>query len=514
VKCELGLSVSPSPIPSSGGTGRLTVTTTPECAWTASENLTWISQLSPASGQGGGEIGFQAAPNTGSAPRQGDVTVSGVTIQVQQNAATCTFQLGSTSATAAAAGGPQSVSVTTLNGCGWTAVSGATWITVTSGASGNGSGTVNFDVATNSGAARNGTLTIAGQTFTVSQNGVGGQPCTFSLSPTSQSIGAAGGPGTSSVTAGNGCAWTATSNVPWITITAGAAGTGNGTVNFTTAANSAPARQGTLTIAGQTFTVNQSAGCAYSISPTSQSIGPGVTAGSSSVTTSGGCSWTATSNASWITITSGATGNGPGVVNFSAAANAGPARQGTLTIAGQTFTVNQATACTYSVSPTSQSVGAGGGNGSTTVTTGSQCTWSIVSNAPWISFNGSANRTGGGNVNFSSAANAGPARQSTLTIAGQTFTINQASGCAVSINPMSRTHGALGGSGTVTVTAGAGCTWTAVSNASWITIVTGASGTGNGTVTYAVAVKPPTPTGNRVGTITIGGQTFTVTQTP
>jgi hypothetical protein len=413
--------------------------------------------------------------------------------------------------TVAAAGGPQSVSVTAVNGCAWTAVSGASWITVTSGASGSGNGTVNFDVAANTGAGRNGTVTIAGQTFTVSQSAFG---CTFSISPTSQSIGSAGGPGTSSVTAGAGCAWMATSNVPWITITSGAAGAGNGSVNFNVAANSAPARQGTLTIAGQTFTVNQSAGCAYSISPTSQSIGPGVTAGSSSVTTSGGCTWTATSNASWITITSGASGNGPGVVNFSSAANAGPARQGTLTIAGQTFTVNQATACTYSISPASQSVGAGGGNGSTTMTTGSQCAWSIVSNAPWISFNGNANRTGGGNVNFSSAANTGPARQGTLTLADQTFTINQASGCTFTINPTSRTHGAAGGAGTVAVTAGGGCSWTAVSNVTWITIVTGASGTGNGTVSYTVAIKPATPPGNRVGTVTIGGQTFTVTQTP
>jgi hypothetical protein len=55
------------------------------------------------------------------------------------------------------------------------------------------------------------------------------------------------------------------------------------------------------------------------------------------------CTWTAVSNnTSWLSVTAGATGNGNGTVNFSAAANPnGTTRAGTLTIAGQTFTVNQ-----------------------------------------------------------------------------------------------------------------------------------------------------------------------------
>ena len=50
-------------------------------------------------------------------------------------------------------------------------------------------------------------------------------------------------------------------------------GSGTGTVTFTVAANTASARTGTLTIAEETFTVNQaSAGCTYSIDPTEQAI--------------------------------------------------------------------------------------------------------------------------------------------------------------------------------------------------------------------------------------------------
>ena len=62
------------------------------------------------------------------------------------------------------------MSVSTTGGCGWTATSNATWLTVTSGASGSGNGTVTFAVAENqSGLERIGMLTIAGETFTVRQ---------------------------------------------------------------------------------------------------------------------------------------------------------------------------------------------------------------------------------------------------------------------------------------------------------------------------------------------------------
>jgi hypothetical protein len=65
------------------------------------------------------------------------------------------------------------VTVTASAGCNWTATSNVSWITITSGSSGSGSGTVNYSVAANTSAsARTGTLTIAGQTFTVTQQGV------------------------------------------------------------------------------------------------------------------------------------------------------------------------------------------------------------------------------------------------------------------------------------------------------------------------------------------------------
>jgi hypothetical protein len=240
-----------------------------------------------------------------------------------------------------------SVQVTAPTGCGWTAMSNNSWITITANSSGSGNGTVFYSVAANTGAARTGTATIAGQTFTVNQ----AAGCTYSIAPTSTSISADVSNASVQVTAPTGCGWTATSNNSWISITANSSGSGNGTVFYSVAANTGAARTGTATIAGQTFTVNQAAGCTYSIAPTSTSISADVSNASVQVTAPTGCGWTATSNNSWIIITANSSGSGNGTVFYSVAANTGAARIGTATIAGQTFTVSQA-AITFTLPPT------------------------------------------------------------------------------------------------------------------------------------------------------------------
>jgi uncharacterized delta-60 repeat protein len=84
--------------------------------------------------------------------------------------------------------------------------------------------------------------------------------CSYSINPTSQNFGFAGGSGSVAVTVINGCAWTAVSNDGWISVTGGASGNGNGMVDYSVAANVGVARTGTITIAGQTFTVTQDVG--------------------------------------------------------------------------------------------------------------------------------------------------------------------------------------------------------------------------------------------------------------
>jgi hypothetical protein len=507
--CAASINQTGQSMTAAGGTGLpFTVTTATGCAWTATTADGWITITGGAAGNGNGTVTFTVAANAGPA-RTGTITAATQTFTVTQTNG-CSYTIDAASQTIGAAGGAGTpVNVSTVAGCTWTASTTATWISLTSGANGNGNGTVNFTVAADTGVARTGTITIAGQTFTVTQT----SGCSYTINPASQSIGAAGGAGTPvSVSTVAGCAWTASTAAPWISITSGASGSGNGTVNFTIAADTGPARTGTITIAGQTFTVTQGNGCSYAINPTSQSIGAAGGAGSAvSVTAIAGCTWTATTGDTWLTITAGASGSGNGGVNFTVAANTGPARTGTITIGGQAFTVTQASGCSYGINPSSQSMGAAGGAGTAvSVTTVGGCTWTATPVAAWLTVTSGASGTGNGTVNFTAAANTGPARNGTMTIANQTFTVTEASGCSYAINPNNQAVGKNGGTGfSVTVTAGAGCTWTATTTDAWLTITSGASGTGNGTVTFSAASNPGVA---RTGTITIAGLAFTVNQ--
>jgi hypothetical protein len=169
--------------------------------------------------------------------------------------------------------------------------------------------------------------------------------------------------------------------------------------------------------------------CSYSISPPSRSHTAAGGSNSVAVTAGTGCSWTATSNRSYIHVTSGASGSGNGTVNYTVDANTGAARSGAIAIADQSFAISQAAAaaCNYSLDSTSAAFGSAGGNGMVGVTTTAGCNWTGTSNDSWITVTGGSPHSGSGNLTYSVAANGGAAQRSgSLTIAGSAFTVNEA----------------------------------------------------------------------------------------
>ena len=442
-----------------------------------------------------------------------------------------------------AAGGNGSIAVTTQNA--WTATTTDNWITINSGASGTGNGSVVYSVAqNNTGAPRTGTITVAGQTFTVTQDA-----CAIGFSPASVTIDASGGSFNINVSAPAGCSWTAASNDNWITINSGASGTGDGVINYSVSLlTNSTGRTGTITIAGQTFTVTQT-GCPSSPvtmiadEDTLTNLAPGtywvnrLTPMSYPATlthvqiyfhgdtgSNNGIPNALPDNAP-ITILAGKNTDGDTNINGSIqqtfAADAGTVRYAYTTYAlptpitissgdfvvgfkvapgiavyplsietidpdrgrgyysnddGATFT-NDVTVDykirgqyqTYcqlgSISPGSQSIDNTGGSGTVNVTaTGA---WSAFSNDPWITItnitgNTAANYneapTGNGTVDYTVAANnSGAARSGSMTIAGQVFTVNQSlapTAAPVSVNGRVTTSAGMGLSNTlVTLTA-------------------------------------------------------------
>lgn len=525
--CRLTVVFSNTPIPATGGTLSLNVAASASsCPWTAEAGVSWITAANGPSRAGNGTATFTVQPNVGSV-RTGALTVAGQTFNVTQQALGCDSTLTPDNASIEAAGGAITVQVSTPSGCMWTLANLPDWVTTTDAATGSGTGVVHLNVASNAApAARQASVTIAGHSFTVTQSAAVAAPpspaptptppapasCVYSLTPTEQSATAQGGSLTVGVVTTAGCSWTAATNVAWITVTGGATGNGNGQVTYTVLANAGGARSGTLTVAGASFTVNQSAAsCSFALAPTSSSVGTESGSVSVAVTTGAGCAWTAASKTSWLQISSASSGSGSGTVSVTWAANIGPARTGEVTIAGQAFSVSQAAACSFSISPAAQAFAAAGGTGSAAITTASGCAWSAVANAGWLSITSAVSGTGGGTVSFTVAANTTTAqRVGTMTIAGQTLTVTQASPCTFAINPAAQTVAATGGSGSVAITTASGCAWSAVPNAAWLSITNATSGTGGGTVNFNAAAN--TTTDQRVGSLTIAGQTFTVTQ--
>lgn len=219
----------------------------------ASWTFTWTAPLTNV-----GTVRFYAAGNQAN----GDFTSSGDQIYRAQATIThnnCGYSLSSTSDFFSMSGGAGSVNLTTSAGCDWTTTSDASWITLTSSDGGTGSDTVTFEVRENfTSSARSGTLTIAGLTFTVVQDGGLGEDCNYNIFPTAIAYPSGGGSGTLNMICESRCAWQAVSNAGWVTITSGSPGIGNGVVGYTVAANPGPGgRSSTITAGGLIFRIKQ-----------------------------------------------------------------------------------------------------------------------------------------------------------------------------------------------------------------------------------------------------------------
>ncbi len=168
-KCQVSVNNAPSSFTASGGTGTMTISTTRDCAWAVSANAGWVTITGATAGQGDASVSYSVAANPVPSARSAAIAVGSQSVSLNEAGAACRFTLSRTSDTVGADGGQLSVAVATLTGCAWTASSSATWLTITSGHSGNANGTVGLRAAANTGAARVAAVNIAGQTYTVNQ---------------------------------------------------------------------------------------------------------------------------------------------------------------------------------------------------------------------------------------------------------------------------------------------------------------------------------------------------------
>lgn len=138
-------------------------------------------------------------------------------------------------------------------------------------------------------------------------------------------------------------------------------------------------------------------------------------------------------------------------------------------------------ACSFSLSTATVSVGLAGGSGTVAVTSSNGCFWNAVSSdTAVVTITGGSSASGSANASYNVSASAVP-RTATLTIAGQTVAVNQAPALPGAFNKSSPANGATGRATNTTLS------WTASSGAAGYEycIDTSNNGTCNGTWTSA-----------------------------
>jgi len=336
------------------------------------------------------------------------------------------------------------------------------------------------------------------------------------------------------------------STQPWLTIS----GITNGVISFAFAANPGGIRSADLIVFGQTNTITQAALPVPEIG-VQQPIGSNLADGSASINYGSVFAGLANSIKTFTITNSGGT-NLTGLVITKNGANPGdfsvsPLGSTNLTVnASTTFTVTFAptaigsrnaaihiasndadenpfditltgtgAAPIYSLNPISISVGQTAGTNNTALTvTPNNATWAATANASWLHVSSAnQNGTGSANIVFTYDANPGAQRIGTLTIGGQTLTVTQAAlPFTAALGFTNLTEGPIAGSNSVVlaITPVTSSAWTATANDAWLHLsAANQSGVGSTNVVYTFDANSNT---TRTGTLTIAGQTLTVTQ--
>lgn len=277
--CPSAPVVSPNPfnVGNLGASGTLSVTAAATCPWSVASMPSFVTATGATSGTGNGSIAFTVPANNDPAARSGSgqLVAKGqyVTFTFTQDGRPCptvpTISLNTS--TFPATGGTATGTVAAATTCTWS-ISAPSWATVSAGATGTGNGSFTITGPANTGAARSGSgmLTAPGiaSTFNMSQ---AASPCaSWSITPSSASIPAAGGSGSFTVTANAACTWSLGTVPSWLTLTGTRSGSGNGSISYSASANTGAARSATTTLSGSgpslSVSLNQASGQATACS--------------------------------------------------------------------------------------------------------------------------------------------------------------------------------------------------------------------------------------------------------
>lgn len=260
--------------------------------------------------------------------------------------------------------------------------------------------------------------------------------------------------------------------------------------------------------------------CTIALEPETRNVAAGGATATVTVSASDPtCGWTAISQATWVTIVSGAAGTGSGTVTYNVGANESvDSRTTTIKVEDKVHTIAQAgkeppIECTYSLSPDRVEVGPKGGTGAVDVTAPDGCAWTAESNDNWLTIEGAASKVGTGRFEYRVAEHEGTnTREGTVDVADRVFRVRQegvdTTACTYAVSPVNLESCMPEGTVTTRIETAAGCSWTAASKAGWLG-VSATSGRGPATLTLSFTANYRAP---RTGTVEIRWPTPTAGQ--
>ena len=212
----------------------------------------------------------------------------------------------------------------------------------------------------------------------------------------------------------------------------------------------------------------------------------------------------------------------PAIIYEARVAAVGPGGMSRSELSNQ-FLFTETVPCSYVVAPLQHSVSDVGGQVSFVLTTADGCQWTATSQAAWLAVSPTAG-SGSTTITVTAVSNPGPTeRTGTLSVAGQTISVIQAAPtpeCAYGVDPAAASAASSSRDGAVTglfkLTTGPECSWTAISSHGWLRVRQGTGkvtttleGSGSSTIEWSLRSNK---SNTRVGTVTVGGAVFTVTQ--
>jgi uncharacterized protein (TIGR03437 family) len=275
--------------------------------------------------------------------------------------------------------------------------------------------------------------------------------CSYTATPNAlPNVSPNGGSGGITVNTQPGCAWGFSTDSTWITLSSGntvnGQVTGSGVLSYVIAATTQPgSQQGNIYIIGPNppidILVTQGATlCSMTLQPPASTIS--AAGGTSAFIVQTACSWTATSNTPWITVstpptgtattpTPSVSGTGTGTVPFTAAPNGCVNSQtGTITVTSQPaqiFTLTEnGSPSNLTLSPATLSAPQTGASGRFNVVTGAGCNWTSFSDVSWIAITTPVSGAGNGGIGYTIAANTGATRAGNIHVGSQLFAVTQA----------------------------------------------------------------------------------------